>query len=329
MRNKICKGVIALLVIVAVLFTAACGGNGPAGTGDASEKKKISVVTTIYPYADWIKNVVGDEKDHVEITYLLDNNVDLHSYQPTVQDVVKISTADLFIYGGGMSDSWVDKALQESSNPAMLTVNLISELGDRAREEELVEGMQGEEEEEHDEDEKEYDEHLWLSVKNAAALVPVIAGKLSEADPERKAVYEANAASYREKLEVLDRKYEEATGTAAVKTLVFADRFPFLYLAKDYGLTYYAAFIGCSAETEASFETVAFLARKVDELKLTHIMVIETSDQKIAETVKSTSEAKNQTVLVMDSMQSVRLGEEKDYLSVMEENLKVLEEALK
>ena len=316
-------GALAALLLAAAL--SACAGS----TGN--ETKKLSVVTTVFPVYDWIRNV-ADDVDGVEVTYLLDNRVDLHSYQPTVNDMTKISKADLFVYVGGESDKWVADALKETVNQKQIAVALLEELGDAAREEEIVEGMQAEEEhEEGHEEGHEYDEHVWLSLKNASMLVGKIAEKLSEADPANKGTYEANAKAYQEKLAALDRRYKEAVDAAEVRTVVFADRFPFLYLFKDYGLNYYAAFIGCSAETEASFETVAFLAKKVDELSLGHILTIETSDQKIANTVRDTSRTKDQVILTMNSLQSVTAESEKagtDYLSVMEENLKVLTEAL-
>ena len=320
-------GALAALLLAAAL--SACAGS----TGN--ETKKLSVVTTVFPVYDWIRNVAGDVEG-VEVTYLLDNRVDLHSYQPTVNDMTKISKADLFVYVGGESDKWVADALKETVNQKQIAVALLEELGDAAREEEIVEGMQAEEghEEEHEgehEEGHEYDEHVWLSLKNASMLVGKIAEKLSEADPANKGTYETNAKAYQEKLSALDRRYKEAVDAAEVRTVVFADRFPFLYLFKDYGLNYYAAFIGCSAETEASFETVAFLAKKVDELSLRYILTIETSDQKIANTVRDTSRTKDQVILTMNSLQSVTAESEKagaDYLSVMEENLKVLTEAL-
>ena len=320
------SGLLAALVLAAAL--SACAGN----TGN--ETKKISVVTTVFPVYDWIRNVAGDVKD-VEITYLLDNSVDLHSYQVTANDMMKISKADVFIYVGGESDKWVQDALKGSGRDQQVVVNLMEALGDAAREEEVIEGMEHHDEDGEDgEDDEgpEYDEHVWLSLKNAKKLVGVIAEKLAEADPADRTAFESNVKSYQEKLSSLDARFEESLSDAPVKTAVFADRFPFLYLFKDYGLSYYAAFMGCSAETEASFETVKFLADKVDELSLSTLLTIETSDQKIAKTVRDTTKRKDQKILTMNSLQSVTAEKEKSgltYLSVMEENLDVLKEALK
>ena len=260
---------------------------------------------------------------------LLDSGVDLHSYQPTVDDIVKISNCDLFLYVGGESDGWVDDALKNAPNKERKVIRLLDVLGDSAKAEETVEGMQ---EEEHDhEEEAEYDEHIWLSLKNAQVLVAAISEALQESDPARKDTYAANAAAYAEKLSALDGEYRAAVDSGKYKTLLFGDRFPFRYLADDYGLDYYAAFPGCSAETEASFETISFLAKKADELKLPCVLTIEGTQHKIAETVVQNTAQKNQQILTMDSMQAVTANDAASgvsYLSVMEKNLSVLKKAL-
>ena len=334
---------------------------------EASDKK-LSVVCTIFPEYDWVKEVVGDKKDNYDITYLLENGVDLHSYQPTAEDMAKISSCDLFVYVGGESDGWVEKAVKDASNPNMQVINLMETLGSNVKEEEVVEGMQGHDHEhgheedadhdhkheheedadhdhdhdhEHEEDEHhhhhegeetEYDEHVWLSLKNVPVLVNEIAAKLQIIDPENKDVYTANSAAYIQKITELDAKYVEVVKNSSKKTILFGDRFPFRYLADDYGLKYYAAFVGCSAETEASFETVAFLAGKTDELGLSRVCTIENSDGKIADTVIQNTKNKDQKIAVLNSMQSVTANDIESgvtYLSIMEENLKVLEEVLK
>lgn len=299
------------------------------------EDKKIKIVTTIFPEYDWVKEIVGDEISHVDLTMLLDNGVDLHSYQPTAEDIMKISDCDMFVYVGGESDEWVEDALKEAVNKDMQVINLLEVLGDSVKAEEMVEGMQ-EEEHEHEEEQEdghdeEYDEHVWLSLKNAQTLSNAIASALETADPANKETYAANAASYVEKLAALDTQYQEAVNNASQKTLLFGDRFPFRYLVDDYGLSYYAAFAGCSAESEASFETISFLAQKVDELGLKNVLTIEKSDQKIAKTIIENTKDKNQNILTMDSMQSTTSDDVANgttYLSVMENNLNILKEAL-
>ena len=341
--KKITALLLALFMLVAAL--AGCGKQN-----DTNQTDKLSIVTTIFPEYDWVREILGDKADNAEITMLLDNGVDLHSYQPTADDIVKISDCDLFIYVGGESDEWVEDALRNAANRNMKVINLLEVLGDSVKTEEIVEGMQEEEHEHEDaeehehedahahedaeehEHEEETDEHVWLSLKNAKMLVRVISKALQELDPNNKDIYAANADAYVKKLSALDAEYQAAVDAASNKTILFGDRFPFRYLVDDYGLRYYAAFVGCSAETEAGFETISFLAKRVDEWKLPCVLTIEGAQHKIAETVVRNTTAKNQRVLTMDSMQSTTSKDVKNgttYLSVMEKNLSVLKEALR
>ena len=320
------KKILALLL---ALWIPAAVLSGCAPQDDSAASNKLNIVTTIFPAYDWVREILGAETDRAEITMLLDSGVDLHSYQPTVDDIVKISDCDLFLYVGGESDGWVDDALKNAPNKERKVIRLLDVLGDSAKAEETVAGMQ---EEEHDhEEEAEYDEHIWLSLKNAQVLVAAISEALQETDPARKDTYAANAAAYAEKLSALDGEYRAAVDSGKYKTLLFGDRFPFRYLADDYGLNYYAAFPGCSAETEASFETVSFLAGKMDALGLPCVLTIEGTQHKIAETIVQNTAQKNQQVLTMDSMQAVTANDAASgvsYLSIMEKNLSVLKKAL-
>ena len=327
--KKITALLLALFMLVGAL--AGCGKQN-----DTNQTDKLSIVTTIFPEYDWVREILGDKADNAEITMLLDNGVDLHSYQPTADDIVKISDCDLFIYVGGESDELVEDALRNAANRNMKVINLLEVLGDSVKTEEIVEGMQEEEHEHEDaeehEHEEEADEHVWLSLKNAKMLVRVISKALQELDPNNKDIYAANADAYVKKLSALDAEYQAAVDAASNKTILFGDRFPFRYLVDDYGLRYYAAFVGCSAETEAGFETISFLAKRVDEWKLPCVLTIEGAQHKIAETVVRNTTAKNQRVLTMDSMQSTTSKDVKNgttYLSVMEKNLSVLKEALR
>ena len=299
---------------------------------DNNKTEKLKIVTTIFPEYDWVRQIAGDKVSDMDITMLLDNGVDLHSYQPTADDIMKISDCDLFIYVGGESDEWVNDALKEAVNKDMQVINLLDVLGEQVKIEELVEGMQDtEHEEEEEHEEKEYDEHVWLSLKNAETLCDAIAEALGNADPDNKAVYDTNKAAYIDQLVSLDNQYREVADQASVKTLLFGDRFPFRYLVDDYGLSYYAAFAGCSAESEASFETISFLAKKIDELGLKYVMTIEKSNQKIAKTIIENTQNKDQSILTLDSMQSTTSADAANgmtYLSIMEGNLNILKEAL-
>lgn len=361
MRMNIIKKIIAVMLSVIMIMgcITACGNagtgideelsgltDGDIGNANASEEgsndgdnssseKTISIVTTIFPEYDWVREIMGEKLEEADVTMLLDNGVDLHSFQPTANDILKIGTCDLFIYVGGESDKWVDDALKEAVNKDMKVINLLEVLGDSVKEEEVVEGMEAEEEEEGEEEEEEgpeYDEHVWLSLRNSQTLCNAIAEALEEIDPENADVYKTNVEAYNDKLATLDGEYQSVVDNASNKTLLFGDRFPFRYMVDDYGLSYYAAFVGCSAETEASFETITFLAGKVDELSLSTICTLEGTDHKIAETIQAATKEKDQEILSFDSLQSTTskdVEEGATYLSVMEKNLEVLKQALK
>ncbi|SFD03844.1 metal ABC transporter substrate-binding protein [Butyrivibrio sp. YAB3001] len=321
------------VLLAAILMVSCLSACGLKGESSSAAGNKIQIVTTIFPEYDWVMNVIGKDSANAEVTMLLDNGVDLHSYQPTAEDIMKISNCDLFIYVGGESDEWVEDALKESTNKDMFVINLLDVLGDSVKEEEIVEGMQGEEEEEESEEEEEveYDEHVWLSLKNAVKLTESISNALQVVDKDNAEKYKQNAEDYISKLNELDKKYQDAVSASAKKTVLFGDRFPFRYLVDDYGLSYYAAFVGCSAETEASFETITFLSDKVDELNLGAVMTIEGPDHRIAETIIQNTQNKDQKILTMDSMQATTSKDVKNgssYLEIMENNLKVLSEAL-
>lgn len=288
----------------------------------------VEVVATIFPIYDWIKEI--SKGSDVNINLLLDSGVDLHSFQPAVDDMVKIAKCDVFVYVGGESDEWVEDSLKNVVNKNQVSINLLKILGDKVKSEEIVEGMEHEHEHhEHEhESESESDEHIWLSLRNAEIICKYIAEKLSELDENNKEIYSQNCSEYVKKLSELDSEYDEVIDKSMRKILLFADRFPFRYMADDYGLKYYAAFSGCSAETEASFETVMFLSNKVEELKLPYVLTIDGTKHKIAETVISNTKSKNQKILVLDSMQSTTLNNNTSYLAIMQKNLETLKTVL-
>lgn len=319
--KKSIKRILPILSAVLILFNlCACGGVRSA------ESDKIKVVCTLFPIYDWTREIAGDK---AEIIWLTENGTDMHSFQPSAADMVKIAECDILVYIGVESDKWVNETVKQYQNEKRTLINLTSLLGSSLKEEEHIEGMQKEHEQ--GEEETEFDEHIWLSLKNAALFADAIADSLAEKDPENAEFYKENARNYTEKLTALDGEYKKAVSAAPKKTLLIADRFPFGYLTKDYGLSYYAAFPGCSAETEASFETVAFLSEKLDELGLKYVIKTETAATKIAETVIANTKDKNQEILVLDSMQSVGSKDARHgttYLSVMEKNLETLKKAL-
>ena len=320
------KRIIAtVLITILVLCLSLSIFTGCEGRDDG----KIKVVVTIFPIYDWVNEVIGDLAENAEVTLLLNSGADLHSYQPATADLVAVSKADLFLYVGGESDKWVDDALKNKRNKNRKEMDLLSLLGDKAQIEEIVEGMEHDPEEE--EEDAEYDEHVWLSLRNAAFYVDLIAKALSEIDQESAATYTSNAEAYIAKLNDLDARYTSLVAASPRDTLLFGDRFPFRYLIEDYGLKYYAAFVGCSAETNASFDTMRFLIEKANELNVKVILKIENSSAQIAEEIIEGSNTKNQEIRVLDSLQSATAKEYaggRTYLAVMTLNLEVLRAAL-
>ena len=297
-----------------------------SGCAQPQSAKKLQVVAAIFPEYDWVRQIAGND-DSVELTLLVDDGVDPHSFQPAVSDMVTAANCDLLIYGGGESDQWLTKL--EATNPNRDTLVLLPLLGAQAHREEVVEGMEAHEEGEA-EDDAEMDEHVWLSLRNASLFCQAITDALCRLNPGKADTYRANLAAYQQQLDALDKDYRSAIDASPNRTIVVCDRFPFRYLVEDYGLSYYAAFPGCSAETGASFETVVFLSDKVKELGLNALLVTESSDGRMAKTVAQNAGSPDMPVLTLNSMQSVSGESAKslDYLTVMSENLRVLKQAL-
>lgn len=341
------------LLLVVTAFTA-CSSNV-----NKEESQKFTIVATTFPQYDWVRQIIGEEGENIELKLLVDSGIDLHSFQPSVEDIATIANCDIFIYTGGESELWVDDAIKVAGNDDRVVINLIEVLGNEVKDEEYIEGMQHEhadhegeevhdehshdhdehehneedvhEEDEHEDHEPETDEHVWLSLKNAQKLTAHISEKLGELDSQNASTYLANADEYIELIGELDKKYENMVSSAKTNVILFGDRFPFRYLFDDYGIDYYAAFPGCSAETEASFETIVFLANKVDELSLKDVFALESSDQSIAKTIISNTKTKDQNILVLDSIQSVGEKEISDgisYLQIMESNYDVIKSSL-
>ena len=354
----------ALFIAAAVAASGiAFAAETATGGNQTAEKPRVKIVTTAFPIFDWTREVLGERLAETDLVLLQQSGVDLHSYSPSAADLRKIAECDLFVFVGGESDEWTERALAQKGKQGRRVLNLVKALGSSAKEEKIVEGMEHEHhhhdedkdhakkhdhdaekhhdhaekhdhddghDEDHDDDEHEIDEHVWLSLRNAATLVKAIAADLAALDPANAATYKANAAAYCKRLADLDGAYTAVASAAKRKTLLVADRFPFRYLADDYGLDYFAAFTGCSAESEASFKTVAFLAKKVDELSLPVILTMEGAQHKIAETVRRTTKARDQRILTLDSLQSTGGAEASrtHYLDVMKRNLETLKEAL-
>lgn len=313
------KKIISVITVATLAALILCSCNS-----GVAKKDMLSIVCTTFPQYDYLKNILGSEEN---LTLLLNDGGDLHSYEPTARDIVTISTADLFVYVGGNSDKWVESTLRSAGNASLKTV-VLTELV-KTYEEEYVAGMEHNHEHEHKHDEHcTPDEHIWLSLRNAAKITQSLCDAVCEIDNKNASIYKSNAEKYISELNDLDTEYKSAVKAAKRKTVLFADRFPFRYLVEDYDLTYYAAFAGCSSESEASFQTMAFLIDKTKELSLPVVLTIDGSDGSIAKTVCSETGAK---AAMLDSCQSVSAEDiinGTSYLKIMKNNLEVLKEAL-
>jgi len=322
--------------------------------------EKISITATIFPIYDWFRQIIGEENlSRFELTLLLDSGIDTHSFNPSVSDVLKIQTSDVFFYVGGYSDNWVNDVISDA-NADIMTESLLDILGDFVlptpefyfdedydEEDDLhhhhhhQHNEEGDDHDDYDDARYDYDEaydhdehtdeHVWLSLHNAELFCIAIADILSQLDPANKQIYNDNLDAYVTKLGNLDSDFMDAVDAANVTTLVFADRFPFQYMMEDYHLDFYAAFSGCAAEAEASFATIISLAEIVDSNDLNFVIVTETSNQDIANQVIRNTKSGNQRILVLDAMKMVTQSDIQNgatYLSIMKNNLTVLKEAL-
>ncbi len=334
------KKLLCLLFVCMVLF-----GGANILLAAEGKNRKLNVVVTTFPIYDYVREIIGNGKSNLAVKLLIDNGIDLHNFQPSTEDIANISNADVFIYNGGDSDAWVKKILSQAMNKNMKVIDLMATLGDKVKKERIVEGMQEHKHDHadhahhdcdhdhgHEHDDVVYDEHVWLSLKNTILMCKTLATELQSLDSENAAQYAQNAQVYMDKLVSLDKKYESKFKALTKRTVLYADRFPFRYLMDDYAINYFAAFPGCSAETEASFETVIFLAQKISELDLQKVFIIDNSTNNIAKPIIENSKNKDASILSLHSLQTVNakeLSEGMSYIKVMEENLQKLYDALK
>lgn len=314
------KKLICLLVLVVfILSLTACSTEN---NNKESNNNKLSIVTTIFPQYDFARQIVGDSAD---VKMLLKPGAESHSYEPTPQDIKEIQNCDLFIYVGGENEVWVDDILNSMGEKKPESLKLIDCVN--TVNEELVEGMEHDHEHDH-EDEEEIDEHVWTSPKNAIKIVNKISNLICSKDTKNQDTYINNTKNYISELESLDASFTNVINSAKQNTIIFGDRFPFRYLADDYGLKYYAAFSGCSSETEASASTISFLIDKVKEEKTPVVFTIEFSNEKIADSI---CEATGATKLKLNSCHNLTNDEMQageTYLSIMKNNVENLSKAL-
>lgn len=316
-----------ITVIFALLLVLV--GCTPAEKKDDVEGDRISIVCTTFPTYDWVNNIIGAENDNFSVI-LLGDGADLHSYRPTAQDIVDIKLSDLFVYIGGTSDSWTSDAAAGGLGASLC---LFDVLHDDLKAEGVDCSHETEGHEKHDHvhgGEGVYDEHIWLSLRLAQKAVDAISEEICGLDSENSELYAENARKYIEKLKAIDAEYESTFSGNSEKFVVFADRFPFLYLTEDYDIDCCAAFPGCSTDVDASFETVAHLAEEVVLHKKQCVLVLENSKQNISETVFKSAGINGKTS-VINSCQSISMSEIENgasYIEIMKSNLEPLKAAL-
>ena len=305
------KIISVLIIIVSIFIISGCS---------LSDDNKKTIIATNFPAYDFAREIT--KGSDIEVKMLLKPGSESHDYEPSPKDIISISKASMFIYVGGESDEWVDDLLDSIDTSNIQIVKMIDEVN--VVYEETVDGMTIEE----DESKEEYDEHVWTSPRNVIAISRTITDKVHKIDPENYSLYESNYSSYKFKLEELDNSFKDVVNNSNRKELIFADRFPFRYFVDEYNLKYYAAFPGCSSETEASAKTISFLINKVKEDNIPVILTIEFSNKKIAKTISKETGAK---VLEFNSAHNISKEDfenGKTYLDIMNDNLKVLKEVL-
>lgn len=311
---------IVSFLLISVMTALLCGCSAVKET----DTDRVRIITTMFAAYDFAREAAGEKAD---IKMLLKPGAEAHSYEPTPKDVMEIEECDIFICVGGENDAWVEKILSSAKNPDMIVIRMLDMV--EKYEEEIVEGMEAEDEHEdgHD-DHKDWDEHVWTNPGNAAIITKGICDALIKTDAKNTAAYEDNYASYEKKLKELDESFKNLIDNAERKELIFGDRYPLRYFSEAYGLKYYAAFPGCASETEPSSKTIAFLINKVKEDKIPVVFTIELSNKKIAEAIAKDTGAKVLTFYSCHNVSRDDFDNGESYLSLMKKNLETLKEAL-
>ena len=325
------KRLLSLLLALVVLFTCACGA-----PQSAEESEKLQVVTTLFPYYDFVRAIGGER---VEPTLLLPPGMEPHSFEPTPLDVVTLSRADVLIYNGGSGEIWVEEILDSADRSVQHVLCAMAEV--EIVESEVVEGMedaphahdhdedfQEEHHQDEDSDHVEYDEHIWTSPVNAMAIAAAVCETLTAADPEGAAYYEENLTAYLAELTALHEEFLSIRENAARDLLLFGDRFPLLYFCKTYDLRYRAAFHGCAGDTEPGLGTIKFLIDLANAEDIPVVFTIELSSGKVANVISESSSAVPRTFYSLQNISRDDFNAGETYLSLMWKNTQVLKEAL-
>ncbi|HWP79293.1 MAG TPA: metal ABC transporter substrate-binding protein [Candidatus Acidoferrum sp.] len=324
-KNKFTLPLAVLLLIFGLAACAKTSGDANADNTTPPADGRLSVVVTNFPEYDFVRQLTGDKAD---IVMLLKPGAESHSYEPTPQDILAIQQSDLFVYVGGESDAWVEGILESMDTGTMHLFKLMDCVD--LYEEELVEGMQAEEEEEAagEEEGPELDEHVWTSPVNAGKIVAALCDTLVTLPGADKEAFEANKTAYLEKLQQLDADFREVVSTAKRKEIIVGDRFPFRYFCEEYGLSYYAAFPGCATETEANPATVAFLIDKVKADGIPVVFHIELSNEQMANSIAEATGAKSALLNAVHNVTDADFKAGLGYLEFMNRNVEALKEAL-
>ncbi|GHV79389.1 high-affinity zinc uptake system binding-protein ZnuA [Spirochaetia bacterium] len=312
------KRVILLTITVIAILIFVSGCKQRTNNNGQNKNGKITITATIFPPYDFVRAIAGDT---VNLSMLLPPASESHSFEPTPKDIITIQNSDIFIYVGGESDAWVNRILESMDTRTMTIIALMDTVD--VVEEEVVEGMEAEEEEE-----PAYDEHVWTSPQNAGRIVRSIADALCKTDTANADFYRQNAADYIAQLEKLDAEFQAVTGNANRKTIIFGDRFPFRYFADRYGLSYFAAFPGCSTETEPSAATVAFLIDKIKRERIPVVFHIELGNERMADTIAEETGAKKLLLHACHNISKKDFENGATYLDLMRMNVENLRRAL-
>ena len=311
----------ALILVLALSALTACVPKDAAATKDG-----ISIVSTVFPSYDFARQITAGT--NANVTLLLQPGEEVHSFDPTSQDIIRVQSADLFLYVGGENDTWVEGVLG-GLDKSVNTFRMMDYV--TLYDEELVEGMQPEKEDPAATaatDAHEWDEHVWTAPVNAIAIVKAMTAELIAIDPDNAAMYQSNSDAYVKQLEALDKSFRDVVDSASRKTVVFADRFPVRYFVEEFGLKYYAAFPGCSAETEPSAATVASLIDHVKTEKIPVVFYIEMSNQQMANTVAEATGAQTMLFHTCHNVTKAEFESGATYLSLMQNNVLALIAAL-
>lgn len=310
------KKIISLLCSICILLLTFVGCSG-----DNDDSGKLKIVTTLFPAYDFASNIAGE---NAEVSLLLAPGVESHSYEPTPQDIVKIQNCDIFIFNGGESESWVEGIL-DSLDDTFTTVKMIDSAASLLEEDE---DENEESEHSHDGDEVEYDEHIWTSPVICIDICNSIKDTLCSVDSANSKIYEENLEKYTGELKELDSDFKDVVTNAKRSEIIFGDKFPFKYFANEYNLTYYAAFPGCSTQTEPSAATMARLINKTNEDNIPVVFYIEMSNRAVADTLAESTGAQELLFHSCHNLTKDELESGESYISLMKKNLENLKTAL-